>query len=161
MKRLSLGNLALVSEIISSIAVVMSLLILAVQIRENTRVLRGQQHFATNQLLSQISLMFAENEGLAAISVKARSGVGALNDVERRRFDAALGHVFSTWEYAYYQHANGALDSEVWVGLTADMRAAFVDSQGVVESWRSARGSFGPAFRQYVDQGLLGEPSVP
>ena len=121
-----LGNFG---EFFGAIAVVATLIYLAVQIRQNTRsmdetrkvALAGSYQSRLDNL-SSISRLIAESESLAAIAVKAgeagwpsNSGsLDVLTPVERKRWQAHSETIFLITENLSYQHEQGLLDEGLY-----------------------------------------------
>lgn len=111
---MDLQDLTQVAAIISSVAVVVSLIYASVQLRHNTRALMATTYNAvTANSLALLSPM-AGNPEFSEFLHRAHSEPGSLTPAERMRFDAAMLAIFRHWDNLYYQFRGGTLDREMW-----------------------------------------------
>src|SRR2546423_14228679 len=100
-----------VSQLISSIAVVVSVLYLAVQLRSSTRVARVAAMDVAAAALREVTKPFMENAELGRVW---RTGLQKLNalaaDQQARLFHAAH-HVLKALETIHYHYVYGPLDT--------------------------------------------------
>jgi hypothetical protein len=103
-----------ISEIIGAVAVVVSLIYVAVQIRQNTRAVRG----ATLDAITahqQAELRWSSD--LAAEFGKALEAPDTLSFEESWRLSEWLSSAFSARQNEYQQYRKGLLDQEVWESI--------------------------------------------
>jgi hypothetical protein len=114
-RRLTLSDLAQIAEILAGIAVVLSLIYVGVQVRQNTQAIKiaaaQQSHNAYRQ--AQVAIM--EEPMMAAAMEKAYSNQ-QLSPIEALQVDTYIHFIFSNWELAYLNHEKELLDNEIWEG---------------------------------------------
>jgi len=112
-----LGNFG---ELVGALAVVATLIYLAIQIRQNTntmnegqRLTKAQTYHARSAVLYQVMAQIANSGELSDIFVKAREdGLEALSSSERSRFRLwCLGQV-QWFDNMHFQHELGYLDHD-------------------------------------------------
>ncbi len=149
-----LGN---VGEFVGAIAVVFSLIYLALQVRGNTRAIKGSTHQALNDN-HQYELHWA-NE-IAELWVKSNEEQPNLSPVEAFKLNAWLISAMNTRENAYYQYRHGLIEEEKWLEheriignmLSSEWRTRWWETVGVRH--------YTPAFRAHVEAILDREPAV-
>ena len=111
---MDLQNLTQIAAIVSSIAVVVSLIYASVQLRHNTRALMATTYNAvTSNSLALLSPMTGSPEFSESLH-RAHANPETLTPAERMRFDAVVLTVFRHWDNLYYQFRSGTLDREMW-----------------------------------------------
>jgi len=106
-----LGNLG---EFISGLAVVVTLVYLAVQIRHNTRAVRSSMHQDMIESTLRIAESVSDTDDLGRIVLHADEGYDELTDVERIRFDAYAERVFNNFESVFYSYRNSMIEEDLW-----------------------------------------------
>ena len=96
-----LGN---IGELIAAIATVITLAYLALQIRENTRSVRGSTIQAHVNLEMTVCALIAQH---ADVFERGSANVSDLNGAERIVFDQLVASVMSLMDNAYSQYQNG------------------------------------------------------
>jgi len=138
-----------IGEIVGALAVVVSLIYLAVQIRNQNREARAatiQQVLESNaNFVSQL-----QDPGLAEIWVVGIEGLDSLSDVERLRFVIYLTSAMRSFENAYYQWKNGRLDNETWGTLSAVLKDV-KSTAGFIEFFKMRRHHFRSEFSDFID----------
>jgi hypothetical protein len=84
----TLNELGSLGEFISGIAVVVTLIYLAVQIRHNTRAVRSSMHHAMIESTLRIAESVSDTADVGRIVLKADEGFDSLTKEERIRYDA-------------------------------------------------------------------------
>ena len=105
-----------VSQLIGSIAVVISVLYLAVQLRSSTRVARVAAMDAAAAALRDVTKPLMENAELARLWRTGLENLEALSPEERGRFFHAAHQFLKALETIHYHYVYGLLDSQLWAG---------------------------------------------
>ena len=151
-----LGNLG---EFIGAVAVVVSLLYLATQIRQNSRLLRSAASQAATYSAAQISLPIATDPRVAKLSRDAMRSYEALEEVEKTQADALFLVGFAGYEALYYQFRDGTIEPGLWEGRRTLM-LGLLRTPGCAAWWESWKQVFGPEFREYVEGQLSSASAV-
>ncbi len=109
------GNLG---ELIGAIAVVISLVYLAAQIRQNTRALHSSSYSQAAEQLWLVNLAIAQDHDLARIMADTGTPL-SLEDTAR--LSAALNNLFFGSENLFRQYERGLLDSDTWDNVVLNM----------------------------------------
>lgn len=107
----ALGALA---ELAGALAVFLTLVYLALQIRQNTHATRSSSHHAVTDALNQLNLTLAQDEKVANIWITGMNDRSSLNVVQREQYDALLRAYMHVCDTMYYQAQVGAGDNGLW-----------------------------------------------
>ncbi len=146
---MSLSDLGNLGEFVSGLAVVISLLYLAVQIRQNTRSLRAGAHQSITSHIAELNRTIVENAEVARLMEVGLRDLMALSPEDRRRFNAYNSARFRHYDNLYYQYRAGTLEESQWSGLRNLLRF-HLSQPGIVRWWEEARAFYSPDFVAYV-----------
>jgi hypothetical protein len=121
-----------------------------VQMRENTKVLRSQAHYNALSLSQRAREMLVENEGFASVINVGYATPEALSDVDWLRCSSYMFLQVNAWEYLYYQHRDGSIPTEYWVGAEDYYRGLVAMKPGYARFWSRNQSSFDEPFRSYA-----------
>ena len=124
-----------VGEILGALAVVVSLLYLAVQIRHGANATRAASRYASAQLTTDILVAIASDPEVASIFRRGQNDPDSLSDDEGLRFDMLLYAVFDQWE---------KYDSSII--------PMYLAQPGSQRFWETASDMYPASFREYIDQ---------
>lgn len=148
--RLRLETCARIAEIAGAIAVVVSVIYLAVQISDNNRLLRSQAHYNAINLGQRPLELMVENESLAGIVDRCDLRPVEVTPTVWSRCQNYYLMQFNAWEYFYYQHADGAIPKELWGGADAYFKLLIAHTPGYTRFWPEFQMTFDDPFRSYV-----------
>ncbi len=159
METLSLEQAYYMAEIIGVVAVVGSIVYLAIQVKQSTQAMRSEtSNVMTTNAMSQYHLL-ATNAELFEIVQRGSYDLDSLSVLERGRFYSMLFGALVSWQNLYYQWKNNAIDIdawEPWENLITDM-LSLPGSQSV---WAARERHFQKEYRQYVNE-LMSKPVNP
>ena len=145
-----LGNLG---ELISGIAVVITLVYLAVQIRQNTKTVRTSTYQALLDSSRSDTELILAHPHLARIYRVGRRDPTELTDEERPLFRMLIGQLLQNYEIMYLQHQHGVIDEEFW-GRRRLLLRGILSQPGVRQWWAgraNARRFYDPRFQEIVE----------
>ncbi len=155
---MTLQDLGGIGEFIGGIAVVISLVYLAVQIRQNTKSVRTATYQAILDSSRSDTELLLVHPHLERVYRVGRRNPEKLNDDERPLFRMLVAQLLLSSESLFLQHQQGAIDSDYWQRRQQTLRGLL--SQPGVRQWWAARGTpreyYDPGFRELVDS-ILGE----
>ena len=151
---MSLDQIANIAEISAAVLVIVSLMYVGVQIKQNTETLKLSTAHNTAEDFTGIYLSLAERGELADIFFRGLQGLDALEPVERLRFYAYFHKFFRTYENAYYQFTRGALEAEPFEGLSQQM-ILMKTSPGLPAYWQDRKEFFSKTFQEFVDNEIM------
>lgn len=143
---------ARVAEIAGAIAVVVSVVYLAVQIRDNTRLLRSQAHFNALSLGQRPIEFLIDNDTLAGVVAQCDADFDHTPPIAQ---DRCLNYYFlelNAWEYMFYQNLDGSIPHEFWVGSDAYFKSLMATKPGIRRAWRKFELGFDEPFRSYANE---------
>ncbi len=141
-----------IAEILGALAVVGSLLYLAVQIRHGANATQAASRYATAQLTTDILVATTSDAELASILRRGQNDPDSLNDDEGFRFDVLLYAIFDQWETMFSQVQRGAMSKEDWAKYDNSIIGGYLAQPGSQRFWQTASDMYSASFREYVDQ---------
>lgn len=142
---MKLKRWALAAEIIGSVAIVATLVVLILESRGNTEAIRASTYQAVVDSITTQLDMRASDPEMSRIWTSGISGV-KLSEIDQERFDTMLLAAVRRFENAYYQYRLGTIDEEQWEVLKARVQGV-VTSPGTRAWWEESRDSFSSDFR--------------
>lgn len=144
-----------VAEFAAATGVIVSIVYLASQIRQNTLSNRiAAKHFTTSQIVAVIDFNL-EHPELFSVQQRGRSAPDTLDDLERYQFHHINGRYVYFYSAMWLQHELGALTDPEWWECQFLIRNSFLAHPGHRAWWRSFRDSVNPDFRAFIDDELL------
>lgn len=145
-----------IAESIGALGVVISLVYLALQIRQsgssveqNTVALRSSTYQSIVDAVANYNSFILQNERLAELTWKGRTEFNSLSEDERRLFQVYLANIFHCFSAAQYHFESGLLPKEEWYGFRNILAATF-QSPGVNAAWDHLLPTFPPRFQELV-----------
>jgi len=149
MSMLDLSGWAALAEIVATVAVVLSLLLVAYSIKRNTDEMETANSNFLYQLDAQIGGDLSRDVRLATMLVKMEQKK-ALTDVEKIQYVALQERYLGVLEIAWTQYESGslaAIDWRDWDKYLSD----FVTDGFPKEWWMECRSRYKPEFADHVD----------
>ncbi len=146
---MTLQDLGSIGELLGALGVIVSLIYLAVQIRQNTRSLRASTQQGVLDTQSNFSMLLLHNDNVARAYRIGIEDLGKLSDDERVQFDTLLITMFRNFQNLYLQHGSSALEKELWEGFRRNM-LWHMKRPGVLEWWKSRKALYSPAFAAFL-----------
>lgn len=148
-----------VGEMLGALAVLVSLLYLSVQIRQNTASVKSSTFQNAITSISHVSLAIATDKEAANVVYTAFAGNTAeLSEQERFRAGLLLTGLFRNYENFWFQYQSGVMDEDMWQGICNAMLGYY--RMPYVRQWWAERSSiFSPKFAEFLDR--LAEPEKP
>ena len=148
-----------IGQIIAAVAVIPSVVYLAVQIRNQNK--ESRRATANTFMLhwSDFRKSLSDSGDFAAIHLRGLQSFDDLDPVEKLRFGSGLGRIFILSEGLYLFYLDGALASELW--RTFEQTTADLAAYPGVQAWWATRKHWHTAkFRAVVDR-MISEGSKP
>ena len=154
---MTLEDIYYIGQTVAVFAVVVSLLFVGVQIRQNTRATRAASHGGVSAALNEINRMFVENADVTRLWLAGLADRRALSNEERWRFDSLARAYMHVCETMFIQARLGAGDKSVMMAEEGGIKAVFA-SPGVRGWWVENPYGFCAEFRAYVDRLTAEQP---
>jgi len=148
-----------IGELLTGIAVMVSVIFLAVQLSDNNRLLRSQTHFNALEVSQRPMELLLENDTLAVLMHQCDIDPGSIPVGSWSRCAAYYFMTLNAWEYTFYQYRDDAVPFELWVGLDNAMSYEVKSKAGMARFWTEMSGAFGEPFRSYVDARVRENPA--
>jgi hypothetical protein len=153
-----LKKLALAAEIVGGAAVIITLIFLAVETRENTRAVQAQSYLALTSDLNRIreNLFDKDVASILAVALRDKAAPASPGDalVYRQIFEAA----FSIYESAYYARQKGVLDGSEWSRFEqaacrnmSNAAPIWAQDDSITNSGQGIRSTLTKSFVDYVE----------
>ena len=152
---MDITNLAAWGEFLGGIAVVVSLIYLASQIRQNSKLLRASTTAMICDHSNAVAYRIAEDADLNRIYWDGLLDRESLSEEDRRRFDPVIGALITSLNAEYHLWREGAISPPVWQSRCRALRFAMA-SAGVRQWWRDWKQLYDDEFDEFVD-GLIRE----
>jgi len=154
---MNLADLASIAEIVGGLAVVISLIYLAIEVRQNTNSVRNATLQSNTAIWSSL-LSGLTAPGVIEAYSAGISGKPDIQPLQYTQFFLLSRSLFVAFENQYYQYRKGALDQETYAGYERAISEQLLAFQGFRYWWQQNRGVFSPAFVQRVDEMIQRTP---
>ncbi|GAG01696.1 unnamed protein product, partial [marine sediment metagenome] len=111
---MSLEDLGNIGEFVAAVAVVVSLIYLAVQIRHNTRSVRASTYQVAVSSISDWSREVSLDSNAPRIFSVGTIDPDQLNENERLQLYFQFVSLFRNFENLFYQHRQGMIEDSAW-----------------------------------------------
>ena len=140
----------IVTNIIGTIAVVLTVVYLAVQIRASTKATYSQTYQTAVAALGDMAAIVGESKEKSRMYADGMADPDKLDADEYLQF-AYLGiSLFRKYENACFQYKSGMIDDEFWDGHR-DNLLWFFHRPGTQRWWKERRLGFSKSFREYLE----------
>ncbi len=151
---LKISRLADITEILTSIAVLVTLVYLAVEINQNTEALHGQTRQSVLEASQAELFKLADRPELAINFVKD----GPLSEAESVELHMFLLATMRLREFSWLQYMNGTIDQSQWDTELGVLKILLVTPR--TRHWWNTLGrpAFSHEFSTFVDDSIKNEP---
>lgn len=151
---MTIQELGAIGELVGGGAVIVTLLYLAVQIRQNTKAIQSSSFHGVTNSFNEINNLLAHDESLARIFRIGMEDLDNLTDDEKVRFGFIYMSPFRVFETIYFQRESGTVDPRLWEAEKRSIQF-LLRGAGSRAWWRSNPLSFTSEFRQYIEEEVL------
>lgn len=142
--------LAAFAELLAALAVFASLLYLAVQVRQSTRLARIAAEAAGVTAMREASRPIVQDAELARIFFTGLKDYDALTADEQARFQLLMFLEFKAMESAHSSYSADIMDEDTWRGWV-NLFAYYMGFAGWQRYWGLRRDFFSVRFQAFVD----------
>ncbi len=104
------------SELVAAVCVIVSLLYLAVQVKNNTESARTSTYQSVVCEFGALNRAMASTPDLSILYIKGMEDFDSLSTEEKARCSQLFFVSFRNFENMYYQYKKGYLEDDVWLG---------------------------------------------
>jgi hypothetical protein len=157
---MTLDQIANIAEISAAALVIVSLIYVAMQIKQNTKATQLSTSQAFIYTHGEVVLHIAVDKEFRDIYWRGLKGLSNLHESETAAFAAWTIHAFRCWESFYYQWQEGVLDDRLWAGFKVQL-CDFFGYPGTREIWSTRYHQLSEEFREFVDNEVVSAESKP
>jgi hypothetical protein len=147
---MSLSDLASLGSFVSGLAVLVSLLFVGFQLRQNAQAVRATASQAHSANYHSIVGPLSANAELARIWLNGLSHYEEQSNEDRARFILFTTGLFRFWEASRVQWRHGQLDKEHWQTVEETVRI-FVSQPGIRSFWKVRGHSHSTEFQDWFE----------
>ena len=146
-------------EIIGAVAVLLGLVFVGLELRQNSDLLRiTATQTLTAEYTDALEVMAYESDA-ACVYALGINGLNNLNDVQRLRFFVQMFSIFRSAEQLHYYSIEGMVEDRVWRGFERQLQEV-ANLPGVKEWWMVRKAWFSDEFQAYIDSIIESGPIV-
>lgn len=140
-----------ISQFVSSVAVVLSVLYLAKEVHRSTRVAKVAAQDAAASAVREVTNTFMENAEMSRIWGIGLEDLKTLSREDQARFFHAAHQFLKALETIHFHQVNGLMDQQLWHGWQELLRH-YISAPGIARYWEIRSQLFSARFREFVDQ---------
>ena len=158
------GVLRQVIETVGLLGVVVSLIFVGLEVRQNSISTRSATNAAVADAFIELNLVLASNPELARIIAEHAGNPEAASPREISQLLAFWRGIFHIWSNAHRQHLNDTLDPAIYSSIVQEVttyaEGSVIDQQlsergtAMRWAWESERYIFNPDFQAFIDEKL-------
>jgi hypothetical protein len=146
---------AAVSEVVGAIAIVITLIYLAQQLRQNTKAIKSATWQATQDAEQRFDGMIASDSLMAELFDRGmEQGLGSVQKGERTRLWLIQKQLLDLYQTHHYHYENGIIDEDLWRNWVAQLDDGLSDfpnwGRDMVPRLKYLR----PSFRAFLEHHL-------
>jgi hypothetical protein len=155
---MTLQDLGSAGEFAGAVAVFISLIYLAIQIRRNTRALMASTEHSVSHTWNELNVRFGTDSDAAGLLLRGWENYSELDLEERFRFTLLMRSImqvhFDTWRQVQYGH----IPAEIWQ-LNFSSLAIPLSRPAARTWWETNRHLYLPSFQSEVEKLLASQQS--
>ena len=141
-----------IGEITGAFAVVLTLLYLAVQLKQNTGALRSTSWQAVQDAEQRFDSLLVNDPKLIALFLKGNTdGMDSLDTSERFQYFLIAKQLVDQFQTHHYQYELGMIEEAWWQTWISQYEEEIESSQGFRDMVKERYPHLRPSFREFVD----------
>ncbi|MEJ2140529.1 MAG: hypothetical protein P8Y61_14000 [Gammaproteobacteria bacterium] len=156
---MKLKEYALIAEVVGGLAVIVGLVFVGLELRQNTLMQRVTATQALSVNYENAVDALGKDTETACIYVRGIQGLNNLDGIERYRFFVLWFHVLRAGEQLHYYSLEGMVDERIWRGYERQLREIF-GYPGVQQYWEVRKGWYSDEFQDFVSQLINEAPTA-
>ena len=145
------NELGAIGEMVGAVTVVVTLVYLALQIRQHTSAIQSSSFQANTDALNFINMTIASDPELLRVVSSKPESLEDLSPEDFYRYSYVLLSLFRVRETAFYQQNEGTTALQSWVREEITLKKN-LESAAARHWWKSIGFGFAPEFKEFVDQ---------
>ena len=155
---MNLESLAYIGEIIGAVVVTLSLVYLAVQVRQNTEAQRTENYARALERLATFQSMLSTDSEVSTIFSKGLSDSSSLTLQDKLRFNWSMYEAFGAFEFMFHAARKKSIDEEIWSRWSHAI-AWYLTFPGAQKWWIVKPLPFTDSFSLFVESLLKDNPT--
>ncbi|MBK8989371.1 MAG: hypothetical protein IPM39_25475 [Chloroflexi bacterium] len=148
---MNLNNLANIATIIEALFVIISVVFIWRELRENTKLSRTANSQSLVELSSPFNMQLIQDRQMAELWVLGSEKYDNMDVVDKYRYKSLLVWWLILHENIFYQKQNDLLDSAIYAAWASDLKD-FVKQQNLTRLWDELKGNFQSEFVERVTE---------
>ena len=148
---MSLQEFAELGATMSGVGVLMSVIYVSIQIRNNTRAVRASAFQQVVNSFAAISFDIAKDKNLVDLYLRAGRNFASLNELERAQYSLMLLSFLRRAENVFFQTEIRMLYTKHWSGIRDSIKAIMA-APGTQACWIEIQNRLNPEFRAFIDE---------
>lgn len=136
--------------IVANLSVVVGIILVAAELRQNTRAVQGQIRDSITEKQMVFAGWIGTNPQAADVFERGREGYSHLAPGEETQFTFLVGAMLREWENTSYQYQQGLFTKEEFSARMARWESNLL-RPGIQEYWSRNQESFASRFRAEID----------
>ena len=141
-------------EILGALAVLITLVYLGRQIKQNTQEVRSSNYHGITDSFNALNVVVATNSEVARIFEAGNLSYSNMPADDQTQYAYLLHAGLRVWDVLYYQSHNGTGDKTLWDAEKQSLEN-FLRPQGARDWWRSRPFKFSADFESYVESVVI------
>lgn len=154
---MTISELGSLGEFIASFGVLITLIYLVIQLRQNTKAIQLSTAHSVTEELQQMFSLLASDQGLAEVFIQAGQNAELIG-VDRVRFNTWSSNLVRVYENAFLQNRQNVIDKAHWDGMTRMM----IDASSMPAFplfWADRMHWFSEDFQQHMNAEIIPTPA--
>ncbi len=156
---MTLEQYANLFEIVGGAIVVITLIFLVIQLRQNTRALKSATVLGSHNTTLAIYGMLLE-DSMIQVLVNGMPRPSELSAVEKAKFNAFWTATLQNYQQTFFQIRAGTYDENLYDGWWQVLRDNFL-SPGFQLHWKQRKFILSPDFQEFVERDVLSRTPTP
>jgi hypothetical protein len=155
----SMNRVLQVCEIVAALAVVLSVVFVSLEIKQNSKAqIRSTTQAAVSDYIKSLE-RFVDNPDLACLYIKGAQDYRSLNGAERLRFSAFYMSFYYQLQEMLQLAEDGSIDADTWSGFLG-LLTETTQYPGVRQWFGDRRHWFSAHFQAYIDGLMRDNPPI-
>ena len=142
-----------ISEILGALAVIVTLVYLTIQIRQNSAVVRTSNYWQLTAQLGEFAQQLTSDPSLLEIYQRGLKSYQNLTEPERARFHMLLSNLFTKYQVMLQLQRRGQIDQTLYDEQMSGNKL-LLDYPGIREWWTEEQRWFAGPFRNFINQSI-------
>jgi hypothetical protein len=155
---MNLQSLANIGEVIGAVVVILSLIYLAVQVRQNTEAQRTENYARALDRLAAFQSMLSQDSEISFLFSKGLEDYSNLTTQEKLRFNWIMYEAFGAFEFMFHAARKQSIAEEIWLRWSEAI-AWYLTFPGAHKWWMIRPLPFSDSFSLFVESLIKDNPT--